>query len=115
MVASPKVRSLQTAQIMAESTGYPPSRIEITEAVKAMSPTRETLDFIKEYEGLDSIFIAGHLPSLASLASVILTGSLNLDLAVENGGLMQIDLDIATGRSVLNWHLTPPQLAAIAG
>lgn len=115
VVSSPKVRSLQTAQVIAEYTGYPTSRIEVTDAVKAMAPTRSTLDFIKEYEGLDSIFIAGHLPSIAILASTILTGSHHLDIAVENGGLMQIDWNIPNNTGVLNFYLTPGQLAAIAG
>lgn len=114
VIASPKVRSLQTAQIMAEYTGYPTSRIEVTDAVKAMTPTEKTLDFIKEYDGLDSIFIAGHLPSLASLASKILTDGHHLDIAIENGGLIQLNLDISKGKGILNWYLTPAQLAVIA-
>ena len=113
VLASPKVRSMQTAEIMAEYTGYPVARIETTDAVKAMAPTEKTLNFIREYEGLDSIFIAGHLPSLGSLASAILTGGPHLDIAIENNGLMQIDWDIATGKGVLNWYLTPAQLAEI--
>jgi phosphohistidine phosphatase len=113
VVASPKVRSLQTAEIMAEHTGYPLPRIEVTDAVKAMAPVRTTLHFIMDYEGLDSIFIAGHLPSLGLLASEILTGGPNLDIAIENSGLMQINWNIATGQSGLNWSLTPAQLAEI--
>ncbi|MBG0789276.1 MAG: histidine phosphatase family protein [Desulfovibrionaceae bacterium] len=114
VAASPKVRSLQTAEIVAKHTGYPASRIEVTEAVKAMAPTRNTLEFIREYEGLDSIFIAGHQPSLGSLASAILTGGQHLDIAVENSGLMQLDWNIPSGKGVLNWCLTPAQLAEIA-
>lgn len=114
VAASPKVRSQQTAGIMAEHTGYPAARIEVTDAVKAMAPTDTTMKFIREYEGLDSIFIAGHLPSLGLLASAILTGGSRLDIAVENSGLMQIDWDIAAGKGVLNWYLAPAQLALIA-
>ena len=114
VIASSKIRSLQTAEIMAEQTGYPASRIEVTDAVKAMTPTGKTLDFIKEYDGLDSIFIAGHLPSLGALASELLTGGPHLDIAIENSGLMQIQWNLATGKGVLNWYLTPPQLAEIA-
>lgn len=114
IIASPKIRSLQTAEIMAKQTGYPVSRIEVTDAIKAMAPTRKTLDFIKEYEGLDSIFIAGHLPSLGSLASELLTGGPHLDIAIENSGLMQLQWDITTSKSILNWYLRPSQLAEIA-
>ena len=114
VIASPKQRSRQTAEIMAEATGYPVTRIQVTEAAKAMAKPQATIDFIREYQGLDSVLLAGHLPSLAKLASTLLSGGQELALRVENGGLMQIDLP-AKGHGVLNWHLTPAQLALIAG
>ena len=72
------------------------------------------MDFIREYEGLDSILITGHMPSLGSLAATILTGGPHLDIAIENCGLMQLDWNIPTDKGVLNWSLTPAQLAGIA-
>ena len=114
VVASPKLRSRQTAEIMAEATGYPVSRIQVTDAAKAMTKPEATIDFIKEYQGLDSVFLAGHLPSLAKVASTLLTNGAELALRIENGGLMQIDLP-AKGNGTLNWHLSPAQLALIAG
>ncbi len=112
IVASPKVRSIQTAEIIAEYTGYPVARIEVTEAAKAMAPAQETINFINEYEGLDSIFIAGHLPSLGNIASGLLTGGKALDINIENGGLMQLARE--NGHTKLNWYITPAQLAQIA-
>lgn len=111
IIASPKVRSLQTAEIMAAHTGYPTSRIQVTEAVKAMAPVSATLDFIEEYEGLDSILIAGHLPSLGKLASEMLTKGNDLDIGIENGGLMQIGVASPKTKGILGWYLTPAQLA----
>jgi len=113
VVASPKVRSLQTAQIMAEYTGYPSSRIQVSDTVKAMAPVARTLQFIQEYDGLDSILIAGHLPSLASVASQILMPGKQVDIAIENGGLMQLNMNMSKGNGTLNWCMTPAQLAAI--
>lgn len=113
VIASPKVRSLQTAEIMAEHTGYPVSRIEVTEDVKAMANPRATLDFISQYQGLDSVFIAGHLPSISMVASTLLTGGTALELAVENGGLIQIDWDIEKDSGILNFHLSPSHLNQI--
>jgi phosphohistidine phosphatase len=115
VAASSKVRSVQTAEIMAESTGYPVERIVVTDAVKAMAPTAETLKFINEYAGLDSILIAGHLPSLGLLASAILSPGRNVDVRVENGGLMQFSLEPGTPAGTLNWAMTPAQLAVLAG
>lgn len=114
IVASKKARSLQTAEIMAEQTGYPTQRIEVTDAVKAMAQPKTTIDFIREYDGLESVFIAGHLPSLSLVASTLLTGGNKVDIKIENGGLMQIDLDTTNNQAVLNWYLSPAQLALIA-
>jgi len=114
VAASPKLRSQQTAQLMAEATGYPVARILITEAVKAMAKPQETIDFIKEYQGLESVLVAGHLPSLARVAAALLSGGTEPALRIENGGLMQIDLP-PKGPGILNWHLSPMQLALIAG
>jgi len=114
ILASPKVRSLQTAEIMAQHTGYPVSRIEVTEAVKAMTPAQTTIDFIHEYDGLDSVLIAGHLPSLSNVASTILSGGNQCDIHIENGSLIQIELNASRETGTLNWHLSAVQLALIA-
>ena len=113
VVASPKTRSMQTAAIMAEMTGYPVSGIEKTDAIKAMASPQAAIDFIKEYEGLDSVLITGHLPSLAKIASTLLVGDLSVAVNIENAGLMQIALP-AKGNGALNWYLTPAQLGLIA-
>lgn len=114
IIASPKLRSLQTAEIMAEQTGYPLSRIEVTEAVKAMASAATSLDFIQEYDGLDTVLIAGHLPSLGLLASQILTQGSGLEISIENSGIMQLDLTFKKNKGTLNWYMTPSQLAEIA-
>ena len=114
IVASPKTRSFQTAEIMAEHTGYPVSRIQVTESVKALAPVEKTLDFIEEYDGLDSILIVGHLPSLGNVASHILTKTDTLDIGIENSGLMQIGVASPRTKGILGWYLTPTQLAEIA-
>jgi phosphohistidine phosphatase len=115
VAASSKLRSIQTAEIMSESTGYPVERIVVTDAVKAMAPTAETLKFITDYEGLDSILIAGHLPSLGLLASALLSPGKSVDVRVENGGLMQFNLEPGKPAATLNWAMTPAQLAVLAG
>jgi len=113
VVASRKTRSIQTAEFMAEYTNYPLSRIEISDAVKAMAPTEETIGYIAEYDGLDAILICGHLPSLGLLASTLLSPKKQVEIAVENGGMMQIDYDLKEGKGVLKWSLTPAQLGLI--
>jgi phosphohistidine phosphatase len=114
VIASPKLRSLQTAEIMAENTGYPTAHIMVTAGAKAQSPASELLNFIDEYNGLESILIAGHLPSLSAVASAILMPGKTLNVAIENGGLMQLDFSPGKGNGTLNWCLTPAQLGVIA-
>lgn len=114
VAASSKVRSIQTAEIMARQAGYPVDRIVVTDAVKAMAPTTETLKFIREYTGLDSILIAGHQPSIGLLASAILSPGHPVEVRVENGGLMQLNLEPGKPAGTLNWALTPTQLAVLA-
>ena len=114
VIASPKIRSLQTAEIMADYTGYPLSGIEVTEAAKAMAPASTTIDFMQEYDGLDSILIAGHLPSLGLIASQILTHNSDLEIHIENSGIMQLEVASPKSKGVLNWYLTPTQLAEIS-
>ncbi len=113
IVTSPKDRARQTAEIMAHYIGYPASRIEVSDVVKAMSPPQDALEYIKEYEGLDSILVVGHLPSLGLLAASMLTNSQGLAINVENGGLMQLALTDFNKKATLNWHISPAQLSQI--
>lgn len=114
MIASRKVRSQQTAEIIARHTGYPVQRIEITESVKAMADPIKTIEFIREYNGLDSIFIAGHQPSIARTVSHLLVGNDALNLKITNGGLIQIDFTFSTMKGQLNWALSHTQMGHIA-
>jgi len=114
IATSRKTRAMQTAELMAENTGYPVPRIELTDSLKAMAPPKETISFIKEYQGLDSILLTGHLPNLGIVASALLVGSDKLNINIENAGLVQIDYDFIQESGILNWYLNPAQLAQIA-
>ncbi|HEU64482.1 MAG TPA: phosphohistidine phosphatase SixA [Chlamydiae bacterium] len=100
IICSPKKRSKQTAQIIADVFKFPQEKIIETEKVKPLTPAEETLDFISEYE---RVFIAGHLPSIQEIISYLLypTSSLNID--IQNGGCTK--LDIERDKNILKWHL----------
>ena len=72
ILSSPKKRSQQTASIVAEEVGFPPDKIIQTEKVKALTHPKETLTIVAEYSGNRRILIAGHLPSVAEVASFLL-------------------------------------------
>jgi phosphohistidine phosphatase len=115
VIASVKKRSKQTAEIVAGAMGFPTEKIVETQKVKAMTPPEETVDFLRQFEDSQSIFIAGHLPSLAKLASYLLTGKENVSIHFLMGGLGRIDVaGFPHQGGELRWYLTPDQLNRIA-
>jgi len=115
MLSSPKKRSRQTAAIVAEEVGFPPEKIMETEKVKAMTSPEETITILAEYVGNHRILIAGHLPSVAEVASFLLTEGSKATIEFERGGCCRIDVeDLPTHSGHLKWYLTPEQLRLIA-
>jgi phosphohistidine phosphatase len=115
VVASTKKRSRQTAEIVADAIGYPLEKIVETEAVKPTAPPEAGIDFIGQFKQIKSVFIAGHLPSLALIASALLTAASEISIRFENGGLCRIDVENLPARNgVLCWYMTPDQLALIS-
>jgi len=115
ILASPKKRSGQTAAIVAEEVGFPPEKIMETEKVKAMTPPEETIKVLREYGANRKVLIAGHMPSLAEVASSLLTEGSHATIAFERGGCCRIDVeDLPTHSGHLKWYLTPEQLRLIA-
>ncbi len=115
ILSSPKKRSKQTAAIVAEEVGFPPEKIMETEKVKAMTPPEETIKTLTEHAGKERILIAGHLPSVAEVASFLLTEGSKALVEFERGGCCRIDVeDLPTHSGRLRWYLTSEQLKLIA-
>ena len=115
IIASPKKRSRQTAELVAEAVGFPVEGIVETEKVKAMTPAEEAIAYLAQFEDKDSILIAGHLPSLAEVASALLTSGSRATIQFERGGIGRIDVDtLPTNEGKLRWYLTPAQLELMA-
>ena len=115
ILSSPKKRSRQTAAIVAEEVGFPPEKIMDTEKVKAMTPPEETIKTLTEHAGKERILIAGHLPSVAEVASFLLTEGSKALVEFEMGGCCRIDVeDLPTHSGHLRWYITPEQLKLIA-
>ena len=114
ILSSPKKRSKQTASIVAKEVEFPPEKIMETEKVKAMTPPEETIKALAEYAGNQRILIAGHLPSVAEVASFLLTEGSKATIEFERGGCCRIDVeDLPTHSGHLRWYLTPEQLKLI--
>ena len=116
IIASPKKRSQQTAALVAKAVGFPVDSIVETEKVKAMTPAEETIRYLEEFQGKQSVLIAGHLPSLAEVASFLLTSGSKATIQFERGGIGRIDVEsLPTSEGKLRWYLTPAQLDLMAG
>jgi phosphohistidine phosphatase len=116
IIASPKKRSQQTAALVARTIGFPVDSIVETEKVKAMTPAEETIRYLEEFQGKQSVLIAGHLPSLAEVASFLLTSGSKATIQFERGGIGRIDVNaLPTHEGRLRWYLTPAQLDLMVG
>ena len=114
ILSSPKKRSKQTAAIVAEEVGFPAERIVETKKVKAMTPPEETIQALSELSGVTRVLIAGHLPSVAEVASFLLTEGSKAAVQFEMGGCCRIDVDeLPTHAGRLRWYLLPEQLRRI--
>jgi phosphohistidine phosphatase len=116
IIASTKKRSWQTAAIVAKELGLPPENIVRTDLVKPLAPPEETVRFLTQYASEKSVLVTGHLPSLAEVASALLTAGSKASIHFERGGVVRIDVDsLPTHEGRLRWYLTPQHLALIAG
>ncbi|MEE9566302.1 MAG: phosphohistidine phosphatase SixA [Desulfobacteria bacterium] len=115
VLSSPKKRSKETAAIVAEKVGFPLEKIIETKDVKAMAPPEDTVQALSEVSGAQRVLIAGHLPSVAEVASFLLTEGSKAAVQFEMGGCCCIDVDeLPTHSGRLRWYLTPAQLELIA-
>jgi phosphohistidine phosphatase len=115
IIASPKKRSKQTAAMVAEAVGFPVEGIVETEQVKAMTPAENTILYLKQFEDKKAVLVAGHLPSLAEVASSLLTSGSRATIQFERGGIGRIDVDsLPTSKGKLRWYLIPAQLELMA-
>ena len=115
ILSSPKKRSKETAAIVAEQVGFPLESIVETSKVKAMTPPEETIQALSELAGVERVLVAGHLPSVAEVASFLLTEGSKATIKFEMGGCCRIDVDeLPTHSGQLRWYMTPAQLRLIS-
>lgn len=116
IACSPKKRAHQSAALIAEAVNFPHSDILETDLLKALTPPGETLRLVERHADSHAILFAGHLPSLAEIASRVLGNGCRVRVHVENGGLCRLDLPSAAGQQAeLRFCLTATQTKMIAG
>lgn len=114
IISSPKKRARQTAEIVAKELGYPIDKIKVSETFEPLSPPTDAISYLKSFIDKGSIFIAGHLPSLAEIASELISEG-HIFIQFQMGCVCRIDVEeLPTNKGKLIWHLTPQQLTLIA-
>lgn len=94
VLSSPKERARQTAAIVARALDYPENSIRVTDTVKALATPEETVEFLRDYRDADQVFLAGHLPHLNKLACLLIGADRELELGIEQGGLLCLETDL---------------------
>ena len=110
---SPWLRAADTARVIAETLG-----VERMETVDAMIPDRpfsELAAWLNEHGDVATIAVVGHEPHVGDLVSWLVGGG-GGSVEFKKGGacLLRIDDKVDAGGAILQWHLTPAQLRALA-
>ncbi|OGP77008.1 MAG: hypothetical protein A2Z13_03650 [Deltaproteobacteria bacterium RBG_16_64_85] len=93
VATSGKLRARQTAEIFCAAAGYPAGGIEETKALSPDATPEMFLAFIEEQGGRENILCVGHLPSIALIASALLSAGDPLRLVFGAGSVCGIRLD----------------------
>ena len=106
---SGKLRSIQTAKILAERLGAM-ERVKMRQGLEPLDDVKRTVDWLKQQElqGIKSITIIGHLPFLGKLASILLTCDESAGvISFHHAGIVKL-ASRSDGRGfVVDWILTP--------
>jgi len=115
IVSSPKKRARQTAEIVAGELGYSKEAIEVTETLEPLAPSDDAVAYLRRFGDRRKVLLAGHLPSLAEIASNLMSGGAHVSIHFEMGGLCRIDVEeFSTHTGDLRWMLTPIHLRLLA-
>ncbi len=92
VASSGKRRARQTAEILAAAAGYPLDRIRETEALSPDATAEMFLAFIGESKEQERVLCVGHLPSIARIASLLLSPGDPVHLVFDAGSVCRIRL-----------------------
>jgi len=93
VAASGKIRARQTAEIFCAAAGCPADRIEETNALSPDATPEMFFAFLEEQKEKKNILCVGHLPSIARIASSLLSAGDSVKLAFGAGSVCRIRLD----------------------
>ena len=92
ILASPYLRALRTAEILAEA--YDSKKLFVTNHLAADADPREVVAEINENFGtLENIVLVGHEPFLSGLISVLLTGEPGMKIDFKKAALCKLSVE----------------------
>lgn len=115
LATSPLVRARQTAEILADAYG-----LGTPEVTRSLVPDASFEEFESWCSGLGEkkvIAVVGHEPHLSTLVTWLLTGRGESRIRLKKGGacMLEFESDVKRDSGILNWLLTPRQLAQSSG
>jgi phosphohistidine phosphatase len=112
LITSPYVRAAQTAEIFAETLGFPPTKIRVNEALK---PAGNPAEIVKEVTRLRAkeVMCFGHAPQLDLMIAHLL-GTRGSVTELKKAGVACFEHAAAHGKWELRWILTPKMLRQLA-
>jgi phosphohistidine phosphatase len=113
IATSPWLRAADTARILAETLG-----VEHMETVDVMIPDhhpRELAAWLNDRSETATVAVVGHEPHLGEVVTWLVGGT-GSSFEFKKGGacLLRIDGQVDAGSAVVQWHMTPAQLRALA-
>jgi phosphohistidine phosphatase len=115
VVSSPLVRSVETAQIIAElaAPGVPP---ELSETLSPGGSAEALLTFLAKHPSRTHTILVGHEPDLSELAARLIGADRHANFALRKGGVCLLTFAEFPPRSAgrLMWWMTPRILRKLA-
>lgn len=114
LLSSPYARAWRTAEILADEAPWPAPGV--FPALEPDVPPQKVVAALGTYEGLGSLALVGHRPSLHELAAYLLTGAddgLNIGLKKGGAACLRFDGPPEPGAAKLRWLLTPKALRLV--
>jgi phosphohistidine phosphatase len=114
VATSPWLRAADTARVVVETLGV--EHMETTDTLIPDRPFQDLAHWLNGHDSVSTIAVVGHEPHLGGLVTWLLGAGTESRVEFKKGGacLLQINGKVGAGAAVLEWHLTPSHLRAIA-
>lgn len=115
IVASPLVRAVETAGIVADALGSNPP-LDVCDALRPGGSFEELITLLATRQDRRRVLVVGHEPDLSQLAAELVGAGQHAGLAFKKGGCCMIGFDKFPSKSsgTLIWWLTPRILRKLA-